>query len=41
VITGNTTAGILLTGGTVTSLGNNMIRGNTGNEAPTNTIGTQ
>ena len=41
VITGNTTAGILLSGGTVTSLGNNMFRGNTGNEAPTNTITTQ
>ena len=41
VITGNTADGIRLTGGTVTSLGNNMIRGNAGNEAPTNTIGTQ
>ena len=41
VITGNTSDGIRLTGGTVTSLGNNMVRGNAGNEAPSATIGTQ
>ena len=40
VITGNTTNGLLLTSGTVISLGNNMIRGNAGNEAASSTIAT-
>ena len=40
-ITGNTTAALQNGNGTVTSLGNNIIRGNAGNEAPTTTIGTQ
>ena len=35
VITGNTSDGIRLNGGTVLSYGNNAIRGNGGNEAPT------
>ena len=40
-ITGNTVAALQNGSGTVTSLGNNIIRGNVGNEAPTATIGTQ
>lgn len=40
-ITGNTTAGLQLGSGTVTSLGNNIIRGNAGNQAPSSTITTQ
>ena len=40
-ITGNTVAALQNGSGSVTSLGNNMIRGNAGNEAPTATIGTQ
>ena len=41
VITRNTSAGLNILSGSMTSLGNNMIRGNAGNEAPTTTIGTQ
>jgi len=41
VITGNTDQGLQIVGGTITSLGNNMIRGNGGNEVPTTTISTQ
>ena len=40
-IAGNTVAGLRINGGTMTSLGNNIIRGNAGNQAPTTTIGTQ
>ena len=41
-ITGNTTAGLLITSGSIFSHGNNAIRGNIGNEAPTGaSIGTQ
>ena len=40
-ITGNTVAGLQNGSGTVTSLGNNIIRGNAGNQVPTTTIGTQ
>ncbi len=40
-ITGNTVAALQNGSGSVTSLGNNIIRGNAGNEAPTATIGTQ
>jgi hypothetical protein len=40
-ITRNTVSGLRINGGTITSLGNNLIRGNAGNEAPTVTIGTQ
>jgi hypothetical protein len=40
-ITGNTAAALQLGNGTVTSLGNNIIRGNAGNQAPTTTITTQ
>jgi hypothetical protein len=39
-ITGNTTAGLQINGGAVTSLGNNMIQGNAGNQTPTSDIGT-
>ncbi|HVQ06949.1 MAG TPA: right-handed parallel beta-helix repeat-containing protein [Allosphingosinicella sp.] len=35
VITGNTTAGLTINSGSVLSYGNNAIRGNAGNEAPT------
>ena len=35
VITGNTTNGLTINSGSVLSYGNNAIRGNTGNEAPT------
>jgi hypothetical protein len=35
VITGNTTDGIKLNSGRVFTFGNNAIRGNAGNEAPT------
>ena len=41
VITSNFANGIQNTSGTILSLGNNMIRGNNGNEVPTLTIGTQ
>jgi hypothetical protein len=40
-ITGNTVAGLQISSGTMTSLGNNIIRGNTGNQTPTTTIATQ
>ena len=40
-ITNNTVAGLQIASGTMTSLGNNIIRGNAGNEAPTTTIATQ
>lgn len=42
VITGSTSAGLLISSGSVLSYGNNAIRGNTGNEVPTGAvIGTQ
>jgi len=41
VITGNSAQGLQIVSGTITSLGNNMIRGNGGNEVPTTTISTQ
>ena len=41
VITGNTTNGLQISAGQVISLGNNLFRGNAGNEAPSSTIGTQ
>ncbi|HVQ06948.1 MAG TPA: right-handed parallel beta-helix repeat-containing protein [Allosphingosinicella sp.] len=42
VITGNTTNGLTINSGSVLSYGNNAIRGNTGNEAPTGAVtGTQ
>jgi len=41
VITGNTDQGLQINSGTITSLGNNMIRGNVGNEVPSSTITTQ
>ena len=37
-IVGNTVAGLRINSGSMTSLGNNIIRGNAGNEAPTTTI---
>jgi hypothetical protein len=40
-ITRNTVAGLQISSGTMTSLGNNLIRGNVGNEVPSTTIGTQ
>jgi hypothetical protein len=40
-ITRNTIAGLRINSGSMTSLGNNIIRGNVGNEAPTTTITTQ
>jgi hypothetical protein len=40
-ITGNTIAGLRIGSGSMTSLGNNIIRGNAGNQAPTTTITTQ
>ena len=40
-ITGNSVAALQNGSGSVTSLGNNIIRGNAGNETPTATIGTQ
>ena len=40
-VTGNTVAGLQISSGTITSLGNNIIRGNTGNQTPTTTITTQ
>jgi hypothetical protein len=40
-ISGSTVAALQLGSGTVTSLGNNIIRGNAGNQAPTTTITTQ
>jgi len=40
VITGNTTSGLSIIGGSVISTGNNMIRGNAGNEIPSSTIAT-
>ncbi len=41
VITRNTVAALQVGSGSITSLGNNIIRGNAGNEAPTTTITTQ
>ena len=41
VITGNTATGLQINSGTIISLGNNMIRGNAGNEVPSSTITTQ
>jgi hypothetical protein len=41
VITGNTTQGLLINAGSVISSGNNVIRGNAGNEVPSSTITTQ
>jgi Right handed beta helix region len=40
-ITRNTVAALQINSGTITSLGNNIIRGNGGNEAPSTTITTQ
>ena len=40
-ITRNTVSALQINSGTITSLGNNMIRGNGGNEVPTTTITTQ
>ena len=40
-ITQNTGAGLFIQSGTMTSLGNNIIRGNVGNEVPSSTITTQ
>lgn len=40
-ITGNTANALQINAGTVSSHGNNAIRGNAGNEAPTNVINTQ
>ncbi len=40
-ISGNTTAGLNIVSGQVISSGNNIIRGNTGNEAPSSTPGMQ
>lgn len=40
-ITRNTVAGLQIASGTMTSLGNNIIRGNAGNEAPSSTIAQQ
>jgi len=40
-ITNNTTDGLRINTGQVISSGNNMIRGNAGNEVPSSTIGTQ
>jgi len=40
-ITRNTVAGLQINSGTITSLGNNIIRGNGGNEVPSSTITTQ
>lgn len=40
-ITNNTVAGLQIQSGSMTSLGNNIIRGNAGNEVPTTTIGQQ
>jgi hypothetical protein len=41
VITGNTTSGLQINSGQVISSGNNIIRGNAGNEAPSSNAGTQ
>ncbi len=41
VITGNLTSGLNIVTGQVISLGNNVIRGNAGNEVPSSTITTQ
>jgi hypothetical protein len=41
VITNNTTDGLRINAGQVISSGNNMIRGNSGNEVPSSTISTQ
>jgi len=41
VIAGNTANGILISGGTVQSFGNNGIAGNSGNNAPSSNIGPQ
>lgn len=40
-ITRSAVAALQINSGTITSLGNNIIRGNGGNEAPSSTIGTQ
>ena len=40
-VTNNTTAGLQISSGTITSLGNNIIRNNAGNQTPTTTITTQ
>jgi hypothetical protein len=40
-VTNNTTAGLQIGSGSITSLGNNIIRGNAGNQTPTTTITTQ
>jgi len=40
-VTNNTTAGLQIGSGTITSLGNNIIRNNAGNQTPTTTITTQ
>jgi hypothetical protein len=40
-ISGNTSAGLQITSGQIISAGNNLIRGNTGNEAPSSNAGTQ
>ena len=37
-VTGNATNGLLISAGSITSLGNNIIRGNVGNQTPTSTI---
>ena len=37
-VTNNSTAGLQISSGSITSLGNNIIRGNAGNQAPTTTI---
>ena len=41
VITGNTGQGLAINAGQVISSGNNIIRGNAGNEAPSSTPGMQ
>ena len=41
VITGNSSAGLSIAAGQVLSAGNNIIRGNSGNEAPSSNAGTQ
>jgi hypothetical protein len=40
-VTGNTAVGLQINSGSIISLGNNMIRGNVGNEVPSSTITTQ
>jgi hypothetical protein len=41
LISGNTSAGLQITSGLIISSGNNIIRGNVGNEAPSSNAGTQ